>query len=205
MPCPADALQQRRDRPRGPDLNDEIHAPDIDAELERGSRDERLQLAVLQSLFRVQAFFSRQAAVMTRDSGLAEPFGQIHRQALAEAPRVHEYERGTVLRDQLCNSSGNLFPHLRRHDGFERRGRNLELEVERANVTDVDDCRRRLIRAHEELGDFFDRPLRRRETDALRPLPGERVEASERQGQMATALVPRHGVDLIDNDCPDRA
>ena len=43
------------------------------------------------------------------------------------------------------------------------------------------------------------------EADALRPLPGERVEAGERQGQMATALVPRHGVDLIDNDCPDRA
>ena len=48
VPRPADALQQRGDRPGGADLTDEIDGTDVDAQLERRRRHERLELALLE-------------------------------------------------------------------------------------------------------------------------------------------------------------
>ena len=50
----ADALQEARDRARRAELADEIDVADVDAELERGGRDQRLELAVLQPLLGVE-------------------------------------------------------------------------------------------------------------------------------------------------------
>ena len=47
----ADALQEGRDRARRADLADEIDVADVDAELERGGRHQRLEFAALQPLF----------------------------------------------------------------------------------------------------------------------------------------------------------
>ena len=73
----ADALQKRRDRARRAELADEIDLADIDAEFERGGRDQRLQGAVLEPLLGVEAQFLGEAAVMRRDLIGAEPLGQM--------------------------------------------------------------------------------------------------------------------------------
>ena len=69
----ADALQEARDRARRAELADEVDVADVDAELERGGGDQRLQLAALQPLLGVEALLLGEAAVMRGDIGLAEP------------------------------------------------------------------------------------------------------------------------------------
>ena len=63
----ADALQERRNAMRRADLAHQVDVADVDAELERRGRDERLQLAALQPLLGVEAALLRQAAVMRGD------------------------------------------------------------------------------------------------------------------------------------------
>jgi hypothetical protein len=72
VPGAADALEERRDAVRRPDLADQIDVADVDAELERRGRDERLQLAALQRSSASRRVL-RQAAVVRADGLLAEP------------------------------------------------------------------------------------------------------------------------------------
>src|SRR5206468_1721354 len=62
-----DALQEARDRARRAELADEVDLADIDAELERGGRHQRLQGAALQALLGVEPLLLRHAAVMRGD------------------------------------------------------------------------------------------------------------------------------------------
>ena len=89
----ADALQKRRDRARRAELADEVDVADVDAELERGGGDQRFQLAALQPLLGLEPPLLGQAAVMGGDRVLAEPLGELARDALAHAARVDEDER----------------------------------------------------------------------------------------------------------------
>ena len=167
----ADALQERRDRARRPKLADEIDVADVDAELERGGGDERFQLAVFQTLFGVEAFFLRQAAVMRADMFFAEAIGELAADALDETSRVDEDERGAVGFDELRQAVIDELPHLGRHHAFERRGRNLDREIAFARVAGVDDGAfgggiAARIGADEEARDLFDRLLRGGESDA---------------------------------------
>ena len=73
----ADALQEGRDRARRAELADEVDVADVDAELERGGGDQRLQLAGLEPLLGVEALLLGQAAVMGGDLVLAEPLGEL--------------------------------------------------------------------------------------------------------------------------------
>ena len=73
----ADALQEAGDRARRAELADEVDVADVDAELERGGGDQRLQLAALQPLLGVEPLLLRQAAVMRGDLVLAEALGQL--------------------------------------------------------------------------------------------------------------------------------
>jgi hypothetical protein len=122
-------------------LNDEIHAPDIDSQLEGGRRHEGLQLALLEALFSLEALLARQAAVVTGDILGANPLRELHREALGETPSVHEHERRPMLRDQLGNPGVELFPDLRGHHRLERGRRDLQLEIERPDVARVHDSR----------------------------------------------------------------
>ena len=63
-----DPLQEARDRARRAELADQIDLADIDAELERGGRDQRLELAALQALLGVEPLLLREAAVMRGDA-----------------------------------------------------------------------------------------------------------------------------------------
>ena len=65
-----DALQRDRDRSRRTELHDEIDRADVDAELERGRRHHRPQLAVFEPVLGCQAEIARKAAVMRQRRGL---------------------------------------------------------------------------------------------------------------------------------------
>src|SRR5215471_6583275 len=86
----SDALKRHCDRSRRADLANEFDRSDIDAQFQRRCRDDRAQLAVLQFLFRFEAQFSRKAAMVSQDSTLTEPLGEMMRDAFGMAPRVDE-------------------------------------------------------------------------------------------------------------------
>ena len=92
---------------------------DIDAELERRRRDERLQRAVLQPVLGVETNLLRQAAVMRGDGLLAQPLAQVTRRPLGHLSRVDEDQRRLVLGDELGQAVVVLLPHFMRHDGVE--------------------------------------------------------------------------------------
>jgi hypothetical protein len=64
MPRAPDALQQARDRARRAELAHQIDIADVDAELERCGRDQRLQRTGFQPLFGVEALLLGETAVM---------------------------------------------------------------------------------------------------------------------------------------------
>ena len=84
----ADALEQRRDAARRAELADQLDRPDVDAELERGRRDQHAQIARAQALLDAQPPLLREAAVVRGDLALAEPLLEQVRHALGEPARV---------------------------------------------------------------------------------------------------------------------
>ena len=62
--------------PRRAELADEIDIADVDAELERRGRDQRLELAALEPLLGIKPLLLGEAAVVGGDVLLAEPLGQ---------------------------------------------------------------------------------------------------------------------------------
>ena len=194
MPRASDALQEAGDRTRRAELADEIDLADVDAELQRGGRHQRLQRAVLQPLLGAEPMRLGHAAVVGGDLRLAEPLGKVARDALGHPPRVDEDERGAMRLDELREALVDLLPHFRRHHRFERRGRDFQRQVARPVVADVDD--RHLgggaaVRAgaDQQTRDRLDRILGRRQADAQQPVAGERRQALQRQRQMGAALV----------------
>jgi hypothetical protein len=141
VPRAADALEERRDAVRRPDLTHEIDVADVDAELEGGGRDERFEAPLLQALFGIQAAFLREAAVVRADGLLAEPVCQVSRDTLHHLPRVDEDERRAMAADQRRQAVVVFLPDLARHHGFERRARDLECQIQMPSVAGVDDSR----------------------------------------------------------------
>ena len=206
----ADALQQRRDAPRRSELADQVDVPDVDAELERRRRDDGLHVAVLEPALRVEPAFLRQAAMMRGDVLVAQPVRETPRDALGHLARVDEDERGAVLENQRRQPVVVLLPHLARHDGFKRRPRHLERQVEIAPVPLVDHRavgRAGLVHVRasdEKARDLVHRALRRRQADPLQGLTGQRGEALQRQREMGAAPRADDGVNLVDDDGPHR-
>ena len=129
--------------------------------------------------------------------------------ALGEAARVHEDERGAVLRDQLGDAVVDLRPLLLRGHRPQLRRRQLDGQLEVALVAEVDDRAVRAalaveaLRPNEEGRDLLDRALRRGEPDPGRPSPAglshELVEAREGEREVAAAAVAGDGVYLVDD------
>ncbi len=199
-----DALEERRDRARGADLDDEVHVADVDAELERRRGDEGPQGAGLQPLLGVQPARLREASVVAGHGVLAEQLRQLRRDALGHLARVDEHERRPVLADELGHARVDLLPLLVRADRREGRGGHLDAEVELAERARVDEDAFP-AGAHEKPADLVERLLRRRQADALDRPPGEGFEPFERQGEVASALVAHDRVDLVDDHGRDRA
>jgi hypothetical protein len=176
----AHTLQERRDCARRAELADEVHVADVDSKLERRRCDERLELAGLQALLGAQPMLFGETAVMRRDVLLADAVREMPRRALGEPPRVHEHERGAVRAHELGEPVVKLDPNLVRHDGLERRRRELEREIARAHVTFVDHRARDVGSAREERGERVDRLRGSRDADARGRLLAERREPLER-------------------------
>src|ERR1039457_1216843 len=101
MACAASALQEGRDRSRRAELADQFDVADVDAELERCSGDQHLELAGLQTLLGLEPPLLCHAAVVRRDVLLAEPLGQVACGALVQAPRVDTNQRRS-MREGSC-------------------------------------------------------------------------------------------------------
>ena len=78
MPRAPDPLQEARDRARRAELADQVDLADVDAELERGGRHQRLQRAALETLLGVQPLLLGEAAVMRGHLLLAQALGELH-------------------------------------------------------------------------------------------------------------------------------
>ena len=72
-----DTLQERRDAPRRPQLADELDGPDVDAELERGRRDDGPELAGAKARLDPEPAFHRKAPVVRLDAVLPEPLAEL--------------------------------------------------------------------------------------------------------------------------------
>ena len=80
----ADALEEGGDAARRAELAHQLDGADVDAELERGGRDQHGQLAGAQALLDLQAPFLRERAVVRRHLALAELLAQLVREALGQ-------------------------------------------------------------------------------------------------------------------------
>ncbi len=146
----ADALQEGRDAARRADLADEVDAADVDAELQGGGADQRLELALLEALLDAQTPVAGEAAVVAGDRVLAETLAQVVGDAFGEAARVDEDEGRAVGADQPGETLVDVGPLLASGDGLEVGGRHFEVQLEVALVAEVDDgaigVRQRLVR-----------------------------------------------------------
>ena len=205
----ADPLQQRRDPMRRSNLAGEIDVADVDAELQRGGGDERLERAVFQARLRVEPPLFRQAAVMRGHRVFAETVAQMARQPLGQPAGVHEDQRRPVFPHELGEAVVVFLPDLAGHHRFERRLGQLDREIERAPVAFVDDgavgggaVAAGGLAADQERRDGFDRRLRRRQADPQQRGFGHLLQAFERQRQVRAAAGANHGVNLVDDHRP---
>ena len=141
---------------------------------------------------------------MRRHGLIAEPVGELARDALGHAPCVDEHERRTVLRNEFGEARVNLRPGFLRHHRFKRRTRNLEAQIALAVMPRVDDRDfggRGAVRsgAGEKIGDGANRILRGGEADALQAVAAQCREPLQREREMGAALVRRDGVNLVDD------
>jgi hypothetical protein len=205
--CPERPTRCRKvESPRG-------DRPDVDAELEGGGRDQGAQLAGAELGLDPQAPILREAAMVGRDGALAQRLAQLVGQALGHAPRVDEDERRVVLLDVRGDAREHVGHLLRRGHGLEVLLRQLDRQVQRAAVPDVDHLAARTAVlqaaaggvAHEQPRHRLDRSLGGREPDAHGAPIAEPIEALEAEHQMRSALVARDGVDLVDDHRLDRA
>ncbi len=165
-----DPLEKARDRARRAELADEVDLADVDAELERGGRDQRFERAALEALLGIEPLLLGEAAVVGGDLALAEALRQLAGHPLGQPPGIDEDQRRAMRLDQPGQPVVELLPDVGRHHGFERRVRDLEREVARAAVAGVDDralVARATVRAgaDQEARHLLDRLLGRREPD----------------------------------------
>ena len=84
------ALQEGRDPPRRPDLADQVDRADVDAQLQRRRRHDRLEVARLEPLLHHVPAFLGQRAVVPRDMLLAHADAQFVRHPLGQRAPVDE-------------------------------------------------------------------------------------------------------------------
>src|SRR5581483_12513143 len=163
-------------------------------------RDDDRKLAGLEPLLGVEPEPARHAAVVRRDLPFPEPRLELVRDALDQAARVDEDDRRPLAPDVRGDAVVDLGPELVGRDRTELLVGDLDRQLERAPVADVDDRARPA--AGQEPRDLLDRALRRRETDPLETPSRERVEPLEAERQVRAALVAGDGVDLVDDHGP---
>ena len=108
----ADALEERRDRTGGPDLDHQVHVADVDPELQRRRGHDRAQAARLQPFLGVQPSLAREAAMVAGHLVFAQQLRELGGDALRHLSRVHEDEGGAMRPHQLGDALVDLGPLL---------------------------------------------------------------------------------------------
>ena len=204
----ADALEQRRERARRAEVADEIDVADVDAELERGGRDDDRDLAGLELLLGVEPDPAREAAVMRRPRGPSPSRSPSACATRSTSRRV--LTKTIVVRcasHELARCGRRSPPAARGSRSRRARGRASRPTARIARRCPASTIAQSgvpsaptAVAADQQPGDLLDRLLRRREADALQPAAGERVEPLEREREVRAALVAGDGVDLVDDD-----
>ena len=225
VPGPPNPLQEGRNPARRADLANQVHVPDVDAELERRRGHQRLQRARAKPVLGRQSSLLGETAVVRGDRFLSEPVGQPGCEAFRHPARVDEDEGRLVGLDRLGQALVDLRPHLVRHHRFHGRGRHLDGEVHGAPVAFVDDgaaglagepgcgirrmgrpVSRFRIRAparvpplapQQKARDLADRLLGGRQPDALQRPARHVPEALQTERQVRSPARIDHGMDLV--------
>ncbi len=200
----AHPLQEGGDAAGRSDLADQVDRADVDPELQGGGGDERLEVTGPEAGLDPVAALLREAPVVGRHRLLTQALAQLVGQPLGQAAGVDEHQRGAVLHDQLGDAVEHVAHLLGRGHGLELAVGQLEGDVERPLVTDVDD-RRQWPVADQEAADRLDRALGGGQTDPYRATVTHPLEPLEGEGQVRASLVAGHGVDLVDDHRLDRA
>ena len=148
--------------------------------------------------------FLGEAPVVRGHDVVAEPFAEHVREPFGGAARAHEHERRVMFLDERGDAVEHVGHLLGARDRFDLALRQLDPEVEGADVPAVDDRRQRPV-ADQQPRHRLDRSLRRRQADAVRPRVAQRFQPLEREREVRAALVARDGVDLVDDHRVDRA
>src|SRR5262249_4729316 len=206
VPCTTSALEPPRHGLRALDLDHEIDGAHVDAELERGGRDQARDLPCLEELLDYDALLPRERAVVGASQLFACELVDAQRQPLRQPPVVDEHDRRAVRADELEDRGVDRRPDRaaraldadtpldaageRRHG---QRGGGMELahvldghddlEVELLTNTCVDELDLP-SRARDETTDLLQRTLSCRETHTLEGRVDEALEALERERKM---------------------
>ena len=97
----ADPLEEGGDRARRADLAHQLDRSDVDAELQRGRGDQRLELTGAQPGLDAVAAVLAETAVVRRDDVVAETFAELVREAFGHLACVDEHERCPASLDEL--------------------------------------------------------------------------------------------------------
>ena len=210
VPRPAHPLEEDGQRPRRPQVANQIHVTDVDPQLKRRGSHHHLQGSGLQSLLRRETGLSREAAVVGRHRLCSQPLGELVGHALHQFPGVHEDDGGP---DPL-RVAGNPVVHLRPHGMAGDRAQglvgHLHPQIQVSSLPRVHDgairhpVRRHISRPDQQPPDLLDRPLRRAQPDPLERRARQVFQSLQGEGQVGAPLVGRHGVDLIHDDRPGR-
>ena len=137
------------------------------------------------------------------------------RHAFGHSARVHKHECGPVRLDQLREAMIDFLPNFIRHHRLKWRLRKFNRHIQFAAMTDVDDFTIRIaslvhrMRSNQKTRYFFNRFLRRGQTDSLKLSCGggfrQRGQTLHAQGKMSAASVIHHSMYLVQNERSGRA
>jgi hypothetical protein len=166
----ADSLHAARHRRRRLDLDDQIDRSHVDAELERGGRDEAADRAGLQAILYLDALRPCQRAVMRAHQYFARQLVERGRQPLRNAPAVDKNQRRSMAADEFQKPRMNRGPDGGAHRPLGGRAagnlyrlpdpghvfdRHLDAEIERLLRRRVDNRDRPVLRRGSSVGAEF--------------------------------------------------
>ena len=209
VPRAADALHQQAYRPGRAHLADQVHGPDVYAQLQRRGGDAESYAPLLQPSLGLMARLLREAAVVGDHSLLAEALGHLVGQTLDKAAGVDEEQGCPVILDQVGDAVEALVPLLVGGDGTQLVLWEDQGEVDLSGVSGVHDqavcgaVARDGVRPNEEPGHLVDGTLGSGEAYARHRAVGQLAEALDGKAQVSASLVCGDGVELVQDQGAD--
>src|SRR2546428_8513704 len=202
----ANWLDQGSDLPRRVVLDDLVHGPDVDAELEGRGRDKAFDLPALESRLDPLALLAGQRAVVDRD--ILTDHREAGAEELRQGTRGYEDEGGPALIKRIVDR-GEAGSRLR---GDVQVAGGLEVLVDGTRPFDAvlvsflegreEDFEGLLVA--EERGDCVRVAYRGGKADSLEITLRDATEPLEGDRELAPAPICRVLIDLVDDDVSDR-